>query len=382
MSCLSIAPGRVNLLGEHVDYNDGVVLPVAIDRAVRLMAEPLSHHQVIVEAPAFDQNVVFDLRQLHEKCDAAGNPLPSWALYPAGVAWALQEHGLTVRGIRAKILLDIPIGAGLSSSAALEVSFATLWQMLGGWSVDRMTLARICQQAENQYVGMKCGLMDQFACLYGVPGCALYFDTRSLEWKAVALPANTVIVVADSGVRHELVGSAYNERRAACEQAVRLLKQKMSQIKALRDVSPAELSQYRHLLPEVIYRRARHVVDECARVERALEYLLAGDAAAFGQLMFDGHASQRDFYEISCRESDILVEIGASLPGCLGMRQTGGGFGGCSVALVLQERACQFISRLREKYLQATGIHSEVYLCRASKGARVSADDQLSGQAS
>ncbi|NPV85259.1 MAG: galactokinase [Anaerolineae bacterium] len=382
MSCLSIAPGRVNLLGEHVDYNEGAVLPVAIDRAVRLTAEPLLHHQVIVEAPAFNQEVVFDLCQLQEKRDAAGNPLPPWALYPAGVAWALQEHGLTVRGIRAKILSDIPIGAGLSSSAALEVSFAVLWQMLGGWSVDRMTLARICQEAESQYVGMKCGLMDQFVCLHGVQGCALYFDTRSLEWKAVALPADIAIVVADSGVRHELVGSAYNERRAVCEQAVRLLQQEMPEIHALRDVSPADLSKHRHLLTESIYRRARHVVEECVRVQQALECLIKGDAVAFGQLMFEGHASQRDFYEVSCRESDILVEIGASLPGCLGMRQTGGGFGGCSVALVREEHVYQFTSQLRDKYFQATGIHSEVYLCRASEGARVLADDQLSGQIS
>lgn len=245
-----------------------------------------------------------------------------------------------------------------------------------------MTLARICQQAENQYVGIKCGLMDQFTCLHGAPDCALYFDTRSLEWKAVALPKNTAIVVADSGVRHELVRSEYNERRAACEQAVRLLKQEMPEIHALRDVQPADLSKYRHLLPENIYRRARHVVEECARVEQALACLAAGDAMAFGRLMFDGHASQRDFYEISCRESDTLIEIGASLPGCLGMRQTGGGFGGCSVALVQQEYVHQFMSQLRERYFEATGIHSEVYLCRASQGARLSADNRLSEQGS
>ena len=366
-----IAPGRVNLLGEHVDYNAGPVLPAAIDRAVRLKFSPRAGTQMHLVALDLKAETRFDLDSLGRKKDIYGRPLPAWALYPAGVAWALQQHGLEVRGLEGIYTSDVPIGAGLSSSAAVEVAFACAWQALGGWKIDPMCLAQDCQQAEVQYVGLNSGLMDQFASVHGVAGHALYFDTRSLAWKPIPLPAGTALVIADSGVRRSLAGSAYNERHAACEQAVTLLRQALPAIQALRDVSPAQLTAYAQLLPEVVYKRARHVVEECERVDQAVVLLEQGQAQAFGRLMFAGHASLRDLYEVSCPELDRLVEIAGSLPGCLGARLTGAGFGGCTVNLVEEGQALSFVEELKEVYAQKTGRMSQVYLCKASQGAHI-----------
>ncbi len=370
-SVFAIAPGRVNLLGEHVDYNDGLVLPAAIDRAVRLAAAPRSDRLVQLQAMDLGQSVTFDLDRLEQKVDADGQPLPGWALYPAGVAWVLQQHGYAVSGMRAAFTSDVPMGAGLSSSAAVEVGFAVLWRALGGWQADAMTLARLCQQAENRYVGVNCGLMDQFASAHGVEGHAVYFDTRSLDWKPVPLPPGSVIVIANSGVRRSLAGSAYNDRRAACEEAVRGLQAHLPEIRALRDVSPADFERYAPTLRATAAQRARHVVYECDRVNRAMELLSAGDAAAFGQLMYATHASLRDLYEVSCPELDVLVETASRLPGCWGARLTGAGFGGCTVNLVAEEQAQAFIEGLKAGYVQAAGREAEVYLCRASQGAHI-----------
>jgi galactokinase len=366
-----IAPGRVNLLGEHVDYNDGPVLPAAIDRSVRLKLKPHDGSLVHLRALDLKGEVTFDLQNLAEKKDIYGAPLPHWAIYPAGVAWVLQQKGLAVKGFDGEFFSNVPIGAGLSSSAAVEVGFAVAWQALGGWLADRMTLARLCQQAENQYVGVNCGLMDQFASAHGVKDHALLFDTRSLAWQPVPLPGGTAIVIADSGVRRSLATSAYNERRAACEEAVARLKPFLPGIRALRDVTPGQLDEFGNHLPEIVLRRARHVVGECVRVDKAIVYLQQGDAVAFGKLMYEGHASMRDLYEASCPELDRLVEIAAGLPGCLGARLTGAGFGGCTVNLVKEADARAFVEQLRAGYIKATGRKAQVYLCHASQGAHV-----------
>ncbi len=366
---LAVAPGRVNMLGEHVDYNDGVVLPAAIDRSVRVAAQPRSDRQVYLTALDLNESASFDLDHLAEKRTLTGKPLPAWARYPAGVAWALQEQGYAVNGVDAVFTSDVPIGAGLSSSAAVEVAFAALWRQLGGWDASAMTLARLSQAAENRYVGVNCGLMDQFASAHGVEGHCLYFDTRSLDWKPVLLPAGTVIIIANSLVKRSLAESAYNERRAACETAVELLKPHLPGIRALRDVSTEDFARLSYLLPEVIARRAQHIVEECARVEEAVDCLNRGDADGFGRLMIAGHASLRDLYEVSCPELDVLVDTAKSLPGCLGARLTGAGFGGCTVNLVEESAAGQFIQSLSDEYTRLTGKQTEVYLCRASRGA-------------
>ena len=365
------SPGRVNLLGEHVDYNDGLVLPAAIDRYVRIEAEPCAGGIVRLEAVDLNSSCEFSLDHLEKKRTSTGNPLPEWALYPAGVAHVLQKKGVEVRGISASITSNVPIGAGLSSSAAVEVGFAVLWQALGGWQMDRMTLARCCQEAENHYVGVNCGLMDQFACANGVEGHAVMLDTRSLEMKALPLPEKTAIVISDTGIRRKLTSSGYNERRQDCETAVSLLKSLYPSIRALRDVKPEELEAGKSLLPDRVYKRARHVVTECHRVMQALRLLEEHNAAGFGKLMVETHWSLHDDYEVSCPELDAMVECALALPGCLGARLTGAGFGGCTVNLVQEAAAEEFIPALAKGYEQKTGLKPKVYLCHASRGAWV-----------
>jgi len=363
------APGRVNLLGEHVDYNQGVVLPIAIDRAVSLVAAPVPDDLVSLYAPDLQEKASFRLSEVDKRLDLDGRPLPGWALYPAGVAWALQEAGLAPHGIQALYTSDIPIGAGLSSSAAVEVAFATAWQANSGWEMDSIILAKLCQRAENVYVGVSSGLMDQFASLCGVEGHVLSFDTRSLEWTALPLPPGTLVVIADSGIRRRLVGSAYNDRRAACEQAVELLQKYLPGIRSLRDVSSVELAAYSPYLPEVIQRRAEHVVKEIHRVDQAMIALCRGDAQMFGGFMFASHKSLRDLYEVSLPELDTLVEIARRLPGIYGARLTGAGFGGCTVNLVDEKKVVDFMHGLREGYQQQTGQVISIYPVHASRGA-------------
>lgn len=363
------APGRVNLLGEHVDYNQGVVLPVAIDRVVTLTAAPTSDVNVTLFALDLGAQVTFSLRDVGQKRDLRGDPLPGWALYPAGVAWALQHTGLTLSGLQAVYASDIPIGAGLSSSAAVEVAFATTWQALSGWDIDKLTLAQVCQHAENEYVGVSSGLMDQFASACGVEGQVLCFDTRSLDWTSLELPSGTAIVIADTGIRRSLASSAYNNRRAACEQAVELLRKYLPGIKSLRDISSVELAAYSTFLPPEIARRAEHVVKEIHRVEQAIIALRRGDVRMFGGFMFASHKSLRDLYEVSIPELDSLVEIARGLPGIYGARLTGAGFGGCTVNLINSNEAEAFMQGLLEGYRNRTRQEANVYLCRASAGA-------------
>ncbi|PWB55807.1 MAG: galactokinase [Anaerolineales bacterium] len=363
------APGRVNLLGEHVDYNEGVVLPAAIDRRVSLAAAPAASSLVTLHAHDLKRQVAFSLRELDQKIDSTGQPLPGWARYPAGVAWALQEAGYALTGMNAIYSSDIPIGAGLSSSAAVEVAFATTWQALSGWNVDKLALARLCQRAENEYVGVSSGLMDQFASVCGVEGHVLRFDTRNLDWESLRLPSGTAIVIADSGIRRSLTNSGYNDRRAACEQAVQLLQKYLPRITSLRDVSSVELAAYSTLLPPVVEMRAEHVVKEIHRVEQAIIALGRGDIQMFGGFMFASHKSLRDLYQVSLPELDCLVEIARGLPGIYGARLTGAGFGGCTVNLVDEINAPAFIQGLVEGYCKKMGRTASVYLCQASRGA-------------
>jgi galactokinase len=366
-----LSPGRVNMLGEHVDYNDGLVLPAAIDKEVVIEALPLVEELIRIKASDLNETVEMTLESIPRKQDVNGKPLPGWALYPAGVAHVLRKYLLDVNGVEAEFSSNLPIGAGLSSSAAVEVGFAVLWEKLGGWNIDRMTLAQFCQEAEVTYVGVNCGLMDQFACANGVKGHALLLDTRSLDWRPVKLPAGTCIVVADSGVRHSLVTSEYNTRHDECNEAVRILKKHRSSIKALRDASLDDLDAMKGKMSEAVYRRAKHVITEVARVFRAVELLDKGDGVGFGQLMVETHASLRDDYAVSCKETDLLVELAMQIPGCLGARITGGGFGGCTVNLVKEEAVEAFISRLHSEYLEASGKDTLIFHTQAEDGARI-----------
>jgi len=248
------------------------------------------------------------------------------------------------------------------------------WEKLGGWTLPPIQLARLGLKAEINYVGLKCGIMDQFASACGVKGRLLYLDCRSLEWRTVRLPEKTVIVIADTSVRRSLAGSAYNERHASCEEAVRILQEYLPGIRALRDVSVAEFQRYTGHLPDIVAKRARYIVEEIARTGQAVELLENNDVVRFGELMNACHASLRDLYEVSCPELDMMVALAQSLPGCYGARLTGAGFGGCTVNLVSAQAAEAFARDLAAGYTKRTGLRPEVYICRAADGAGVETD--------
>ena len=371
---IALAPARVNLLGEHVDYNDGFVMPAAIDRATYVAFSPSGNEQSTLLAADFDDEATFTPGSILSKSDVGGEPLPEWARYPAGVQWALQDAGLPVPGIQAVYASDVPRGAGLSSSASVEMAFAVAWQALGGWELPPMRRALLGQKAENEYVGVKCGIMDQFASACGVADHLLLLDCRSLEWRVLPIPPQAAIVIADTSVRRKLTASGYNERRQACEDAVAALSRGLPGIRALRDVSLADFNRLCSALPELVEKRARHVVEEIDRSRQAVGLLERGDVAAFGRLMNACHASLRDLYEVSTPELDAMVEIAQGLPGCLGARLTGAGFGGCTVNLVEKTAAMSFAASLAEGYARATGLTPEIYICRAADGARILMD--------
>ncbi len=364
-----ISPGQVNLLGEHVETNQGVVLPIAINRCVRLAARPRADRTVTVESRNPDERVSFELDNLQARVDSAGNPLPAWALYPAGVAWALSEAGLAVGGLDVVIDSDLPDGVGLGSSAALEVAFALAWSKAGVWQLERMQLARICQRAENSYVGVNCGLMDSFACAHGVARHALLFDTRSLQWQPLPMPPDTIVILADSGARSELSHTAASQRRAACQQALQALREDLPDIQALRDVSPAQLKTFADRMPAELYLRALHIVTEMERVRQAAMRLVQDDAAGFGKLMNASHASLRDAFEVITPELDWLAARAQEMHGCYGARLTGAGFGGCTVNLVAAGQSEVFMETLREGFEVQFGRDLPLYLCQAGRGA-------------
>jgi galactokinase len=364
------APGRVNLIGEHTDYNDGYVLPVAIDRSILMAAAPRPDRQVVLQALDFDhQWAEFSLDDIRHD---AQHP---WSDYQRGVAFFLQKRGFDLLGLNAVISGDIPIGSGLSSSAAVEVAAAYTWQVLSGFSLSRVELALLCQQAENEFVGMKCGIMDQFISALGQRDHALLIDCRTLEHELVELGASegsprpsATIVVCDTMKRRGLVDSEYNARRRECEEGVRLLQRRLPGIKALRDVSPAEFERYQEDLPEVVRRRCRHIVYENARVLQSVEALREGDLATFGRLMNESHVSLRDDYQVSCRELNVMIEAAWQVEGAYGSRLTGAGFGGCTVSLVAEEAVERFHAHVAAEYQATTDVEPQIYVCAVEDG--------------
>ena len=358
------APGRVNLIGEHTDYNEGFVLPVAIDRETLVGAAARDDRRVRVYSLNEGAEAEFDL-------DVAGPVRRGlWLDYVEGVARALERRGVRLRGADLAVLSDVPVGAGLSSSAALEVSTGLALSSVAGQIVGPVTLALAGQEAEHTYVGAQVGIMDQFIAALGQQGHALLIDCRTLEASPVPLDTSEVaVVICDSKVKHALSASEYNTRRAECERGVALLKEVLPDIKALRDVSVAEFERHEGLLPDPIRRRCRHIVTENERTLDAAAALRRGDLKEMGRLMNLSHLSMRDDYEISCRELDLLVEIAEGCEGVLGARMTGGGFGGCTVNLVRRDRLEAFRSAVVEHYRRATQIEPAVYVSEAGGGA-------------
>ncbi len=356
------APGRVNLIGEHTDYNDGFVLPAALELRTWVAAAARPDRRLRIHSLSLGAAIEFDLD------DSAPNPRRDWSDYVRGVVVTLARAGHRLGGANLLVDSDVPIGSGLSSSAALEVSTGYALLDLAGVAVDRTALALSCQRAENEFVGMRCGVMDQFVSCHGAAGHALLLDCRNLTFRLAPIAPSVRLVICNSMVRHELAAGEYNLRRAECERGVALLKPAMPAIRALRDVGMADLTAHASALPELTFRRCRHIVTENGRVLRAGAALDAGEVEEFGRLMNESHVSMRDDYEISCRELDILVELAWRVEGVLGSRMTGGGFGGCTVSMVRAGAVERFRVSLAAGYLAATGIAPEILVCSPGDG--------------
>ncbi len=365
------APGRVNLIGEHTDYNDGFVLPAAIDRNVLLAAARRNDdrvHLLAVDLNSEDEFLLSAAERIEERL---------WSNYHRGVAFMLQAHGYPLIGANVAFSSNVPIGAGLSSSAAVETAIAFGLLTLADQEMNRPQMALACQQAEHEYAGVPCGIMDQFISALGRTNHVLLIDCRDLSYQHVPVPTAARIVVADTGVRRALAGSEYRVRRRQCEEAVRLLQPVLPGIRALRDVSVEDLGRHGHLLPEVVRRRARHVVSENQRVLDTVAALERGDLPYVGQLLVESHRSLRDDYEVSSPELDAMVEAAMAVPGCFGSRLTGAGFGGCTVSLVANGAVDDFVRYLSLAYRERTGREATVYVTQAADGVGLVRRDAL-----
>ncbi len=356
------APGRVNLIGEHTDYNEGWVLPVAIDLDAAVAARPRTDRSLHLYAHDLGSQATLNL-------DSISHEVGGWTSYARGMAALLQQAGYQLSGADLVVMGDVPRASGLSSSAALEVAMGTTLAALSGQVVPGVQLAQLAQRTENDWVGVNSGIMDQMISALGKRDHALLIDCRDYSTQAIPIPSNVRIVVCDSKKSRELAHSAYNERRAQCEEAVRLLQPVLPAIQALRDVSPADLETHAALLPPVILQRARHIVTEDARVIDSVKALRAGELTTFGHLMDESHRSLRDDYQVSSNELDTLVEAAQQVPGTYGSRLTGAGFGGCTVSLVDPEAVDRFKKQVAAAYRHAVGYEPDIYVCVAADGA-------------
>jgi galactokinase len=359
------APGRVNLIGEHTDYNDGFVMPAAVAFSVYIAFAARPDRRLVVHSEEFPGEFEFDLDRLPQ------HKTGSCFDYVLGVASVLRQAGHPLRGTNMLVHGEVPIGAGLSSSAAIEVASGLALVNLEEKQLALPDLARICQRAENEFVGARVGIMDQFVSCMGRAAHAFLLDCRSLTFEFVPLPAEVELVVCNTLVKHDLAAGDYNIRRSQCEEGVRYFAKWDSSIRALRDVSVELLDRHAADIPPIIWKRCSHVVHENKRTTEAAAALSRGDLQRMRELMRRSHESLRDLYEVSCRELDIMVDAAQDLPGFCGGRMTGGGFGGCTVNLVCQENAPQFAALIAERYTQKTGILPQIYRCSAENGAQI-----------
>ena len=362
-STLYRAPGRVNLIGEHTDYNDGFVMPAALNLYTYVAVSPRADRRLRVYSETLGEMRDLDLDSIRP--GKSGH----WSDYVRGVAGVLESSGYKLRGADLAIISEVPLGSGLSSSAALEVSIA--WALLRNSEidVDRNAIPQMCQQAEHLYPETKCGIMDQFISCHGRAGHALMLDCRSLDFQLLPVPSQVRLMVCDTMVKHEHASGGYNTRRRECEEGLQALKQVLPEIHALRDVSVDELEQYRGRLSPVIYKRVRHAVTENERVKMAASALQSADMAKLGALMADSHRSLRDDYEVSTPELDLMVELARDQKDVYGARMTGGGFGGCTINLVHSDRAEEVQQRLVQLYEAKTGLKPTIIICEGSDGA-------------
>ena len=381
---IASAPGRVNLIGEHTDYNDGYVFPVAIDKYINIAARERSDRRIVLHALDVNESWDFSLDAL----TPIPRQTPAWSRYLIGVASLLQASAKKVAGIDAVITGDVPIGAGLSSSAALSVA-ATLAFLTAGSEAevplskkDKTELAALCQRVEHEFAGVKCGIMDQTISLLGQENCGLFLDCRSLASEHIPLNlSDHAIAICNTKVKRELATSEYNKRRAECEKGVEILSQRLPGITALRDVTLADFKKHEEELPALTQKRCRYVIEENTRVVEAVSALKSrGEATssqpdesliAFGHLMNASHNGLRDDYQVSCTELDLLTDIARDITGVVGSRMTGAGFGGCTVSIVHNDALETFQTHITTEYHEKTGIEPDIYLCRVSGGAHV-----------
>lgn len=356
------APGRVNLIGEHTDYNDGFVMPAAV-----------GFYTWVAAAARIDRKLVIRSENLHEQVEVSLDELPAkgkhhWSDYVVGVAKMLDSSGRPLSGANLLINGNVPQGAGLSSSASLEVAVGSALLDVTGKTAEPKEVALLCQRAENEFVGARCGIMDQFIASHGRRGMALLLDCRSLEYRLLPLPEEARLVICNTMVRHSLAAGEYNKRRSECEQGVQILARHLPGVRALRDVMPADFETLSHELPEKVMRRCRHVIAENARVVEAADVLERGNLEEFGNLMSQSHQSLRDDFEVSCPELDRMVELAEKVEGVYGARMTGGGFGGCTVNLVRADCVDTFKTEVSKGYERATRSMPEIYVCSAADG--------------
>ena len=358
------APGRVNVIGEHTDYNDGFVMPAAIAFSTYVGIAPRPDRKLAIHSQQFPDHSLFELEHLPQ------HRTGSWCDYVVGVARELQHRGVPLTGSNLLVRGEVPIGSGLSSSAALEVASACALLGQAGSELPGPEIAKLCRQAENDFVGARVGIMDQFVSCMGKAGHAILLDCRSLDFQLVPIPSRVELVICNTMVKHDHAAGTYNSRRAECEEGVRILARRNPAIHALRDVSVDMLKQYADDLPPIILKRCSHVIYENQRTLDAARAFASGDLARVSELMAASHTSLRDLYEVSSRELDIMVDAAQGLPGFIGGRMTGGGFGGCTVNLVHEENAEDFAAQVAARYRAATGIEPQTYICAAEDGAQ------------
>jgi len=356
------APGRVNLIGEHTDYNDGWVMPVAIDLYAWVGVAPRTDSLCVIHSINFDEAAEF------VPAEIAPGPKGTWSDCARGVTYLMRAGGFPLRGANLLLYGEIPMGAGLGSSAAYEVSVGYALQQISRISLDLISLAKICQRAENEFAGAHCGIMDQLISCSGRANTALFLDCRSLHYRTVPLPQNASLVVCNTKIKHAHAAGEYNARRIDCETGARILGKEVPGLRALRDVSLSTLERLRSVLPEVIYRRCRHVVSENARVLDAALALEQRDLKRCGGLMYESHRSLRDDFQVSCPELDLLVDLASRCAGVYGSRMTGGGFGGCTVSLVETNAVKNFLRHLSSEFEKQTHSTLETYVFNSVGG--------------
>ena len=362
---LSRGPGRVNLIGEHTDYNGGYVMPIALERSVRITFRPTGEPCVDLVSANFGGRESFDL-------DALAPREPTWINYPQGVANALREAGCSITGFEGVVEGDVPAGAGLSSSAAFEVASILAFCQVSGLDIARSEMARLCQRAEHTFAGVKCGIMDMYVSLFAEKDRAVLIECTDVTHELEPLDGSkAAIVVCDTGVKHELAQSEYNTRRAECEAAFAELHERLPEARTFKDISVEQFDANADVLDRKELMRARHVVTEDQRVLDAAAALRAGDLETFGRLMYASHESLRDDYEVSCPELDLMVGLAGGIEGVYGSRMTGGGFGGCTVSLVRHEAVDTFLADVAKSYETETGHEPRIWVCEPAQGATV-----------